>query len=72
MAPSLATPWLPAQRVRRWIWRFGGAVLLATLALAAGIVLEEVRLSSEEQRLVRGARDAGRDLAAELTTSMSP
>lgn len=54
------------------LWIAAGAVSLALLALAAGIVLDEARLSGRERRLVGSARDAGRDLAAVLARELAP
>lgn len=47
-----------------------GAALLVTLALAAGIVLEERRLTGGEQLLVRTARNDGRNLAGLLASEL--
>lgn len=52
------------------IWLIAGAALLATLALAAGIVLEERRLTSGEQLLIRTARNDGRNLAGILASKL--
>ncbi len=52
------------------IWWIAGAALLATLALAAGIVLEERRLTSGEQLLIRTARNDGRHLAGLLAAEL--
>ncbi|HXU29285.1 MAG TPA: HAMP domain-containing sensor histidine kinase [Thermoanaerobaculia bacterium] len=52
------------------IWLIAGAALLVTLALAAGIVLEERRLTGGEQLLVRTARNDGRNLAGLLAAEL--
>lgn len=53
------------------IWLIAGAALLTTLALAAGIVLEERRLTSGEQLLIRTTRNDGRNLAGILASELS-
>jgi signal transduction histidine kinase len=52
------------------IWWIAGAALLTTLALAAGIVLEERRLTIGEQLLIRTTRNDGRNLAGVLASEL--
>ncbi len=45
-------------------------IVLVTVAVAAGMLLDELRLSLKEQELVRSAREEGRRLATRLTAEL--
>lgn len=70
MSQLLSRASFSLHRLRRGSRIVAAATILATLALAAGIVFDESRLTGREQRLVRAAGECGRDLARFLAAEV--